>query len=451
MPSLLKMMAEMGLNITPFQKGLQQAKQEAATQGNNIGQAFSRTINRYFGVAALTAFGASMVRRITEIKDLAEQFNLTTDEVQKFGAAFEKSGLNASDAGAAIDRLNRARREAVEGNKDLRDSFAVFGINVERLNDASVETKDIFRQIGLAIRDGQTGTEARAAMMDLLGKNGARFAAAMKDLENVSVTIIPREQVEEVENATRHLKELRRELEAIIILRASKAAKGDLTGILQDDLERIEKKTGLKPQHPALELLGLLREAFGPKEEAEFRNGRPNIRAAIKMASPPKVNAGKLFEDGILAKQRLDTGKAQKEVEEKLSEIVFGKLSKEQRISLLRRQQGDAEMEVEYQKRMLAKEVDASEERQLKRQEIMANAKKQQLDAEQKILALQRQNSGVGFQGFKELLQIGGTNPANYAPLPSRGRPQSMGGDKAIGILGEIENQLKNKKVILGR
>lgn len=451
MPSLLKMMAEMGLNIAPFQKGLQQAKQSAATQGNNIGQAFAGTINRYFGVAALTAFGASMVRRIDEIKDLSEQFNLTTDEVQKFGAAFENSGLQVSDAGAAIDRLNKARREAVESNQDLRDSFAAFGISVEQLNDASIQTKDIFRQIGMALRDGQVGDKERAAMMDLMGKKGARFVEAMKELENVKVTIIPPEQVEEVDKATRHLRELRRELEAIIILRASKAAKGDLLGVIEDDLDRIEKKTGLTPQHPALFLARLFKEAFGEKEEMVFKDGKPNMKAAARGINAPKVNAEKLFEDGILAKQRVETGKAQKEVEEKLSEIVFGKLNKEQQIAVLRNRQEQAELEVAYQKRMLAKEVDADETRQLKRQEIMAKAKKEQLDAEQKILALQRQKTGVGFQGFRELLQMGGTNPANYAPLPSSGKPQGMGMDKAIGVLGEIENQLKNKKVILGR
>ena len=446
MPSLLKMVAEMGLNIAPFQKGLDKAKQAAGTGAASIGREFQSIIARYFGVAALVGFGASIVRRVGEIKDLAEQFNLTTDEVQKFGHAFEEIGLRAQDAGAAIDRLNRSRREAVESSQDLRNAFASFGISVEQLNDAGTTTADIFKRIGQALKDGVVTDRERAALMELMGKSGARFAEAMKNLDKPHPALIPQEEIERLEKAENHLRNIRREIEAFTVVGASNVLKAWAEGL--DELLEAQNKW-LKPMRRDLRPQNARQqEQIGKAAADEAAAGVGGILGRIfgpgKDAKPEKKE---LFVDKIALQKRLDSLNAQRELEEKLSSIAFGRLTGDEQTKQLREDQAAIEAEIAHQKQLQLHGL-YTEERFA---QIIAELKLKQLDAEEKILAIRKQGArGTDLIALSR--SVGSANPAQFAtPERRAGAGGAVNLGPAVEVLHEINKKLGGHSVILGR
>src|SRR5689334_4060553 len=130
MPGKIAVRGELSLDGSGWQKTITQAGNQVSHFGNDILTGLKGQIAAAFGVGAIIEFGKRVVQDITHIKDMAEQFSITTDEVQTLGRAAEHIGLTFDDVGTAISRLGKARREAGEGNLDMLETFQKFGVEM---------------------------------------------------------------------------------------------------------------------------------------------------------------------------------------------------------------------------------------------------------------------------------------------------------------------------------
>lgn len=190
-----------------------QAQTQQAT-GAAVNAILGSSVTQYFTLAgaiiaakgALTGFAA----RAGNIKDLAEQLTLATDEVQELEKAFRGPGLGQSDFAGALLRIGQARRSAAEGNERLAATFAKVGLSMEMLNDPALRDIDLLKQLAL-VSDRLTGAD-RTTLTDLLGKRAPRMIAALRELQGIEIQPIPQESVDAIDRATKGIGNLAREV-----------------------------------------------------------------------------------------------------------------------------------------------------------------------------------------------------------------------------------------------
>src|SRR4051812_2007348 len=127
----MSLIAELGLNWSPFKREFAAAQQYANTTAKGIGAELVGALKGPLAATALIAgtkkaFG-DVIERAVELKQQSKLFGVGTDEIQLLDKAAKKVGLSFEDLGMSFGKFSNARKEAAEGNKDLRKSFAAVG------------------------------------------------------------------------------------------------------------------------------------------------------------------------------------------------------------------------------------------------------------------------------------------------------------------------------------
>jgi len=169
-----ELFGSIGLDGTGFTRTLRAKESEAQTFGANVSRSFAGigagltgALAGAFGVGALINHTQQVVNNISTIKDLSEQYSITTDEVQELQEAAARAGLSFSNFGSALDRVNEARQQAAQGNKELADTFARVGAA------ASMSDLQVLRRLA---------TLDRTAFGDIVGVKNERTLAALQNL-----------------------------------------------------------------------------------------------------------------------------------------------------------------------------------------------------------------------------------------------------------------------------
>jgi hypothetical protein len=136
---------------------------------------------------SVKGFFGDMFNRAGEIKEVAEQFDISTDALQEWEKAAQRAGVTATTFYRALETLRQKRQEAREDPKKA-EAFDEIGLG----NQARGPEKDVelLRQI---LESGAS----RPQLKDLLGPRGARLKASLpflggepmfseKDIENAA-------------------------------------------------------------------------------------------------------------------------------------------------------------------------------------------------------------------------------------------------------------------------
>ncbi len=199
----LELKVKIGGDGTNFQHELGKAKLAAMDFGKTLS---SGALPGFLKVGSFAAVAEGLREIVTgaiefgtETKHSAEQFGLSTTEVQQLGKAARKTGLEFSDFGTALLKVESARKEAAEGNEALRGQFARLGVTLADLNNPALRHIDLLRKIAAASKD--LDGAGRAALHDLLGKSGARLAGALELLPTITADqVVSPEAIERLDD-----------------------------------------------------------------------------------------------------------------------------------------------------------------------------------------------------------------------------------------------------------
>ncbi len=122
---------------------------------------------------------SSVVAYTGALKDMSEQSDVTTDELQQSGKALGGVGIGLEKLFPAMERLGAARKAAAEGDEKAQDRFDRFGISLKQLQDPALRTIDLMKMLGKVSKD--LNPADRTALSELLGKGGGRMAGALAD------------------------------------------------------------------------------------------------------------------------------------------------------------------------------------------------------------------------------------------------------------------------------
>lgn len=104
------LMARLGLDTTSFSRGLTTAQ----TNVNKFAGDLKSRLAGAFALGALTAFANKVIDTGGKIKDMAERLGVSAEFAQKIAYNFEDIGGNAEDATKALEKLDDARRAALQ-------------------------------------------------------------------------------------------------------------------------------------------------------------------------------------------------------------------------------------------------------------------------------------------------------------------------------------------------
>ncbi len=464
----MKFMAEFGLNISPFQAGMKQAEKVAEHGMENIGHHVKGLIAGYFGFEALKEAFVGVAEKAIKIGEMAKQFSLTTDEVQKLGIAAEHVGLDFESMGAGIDRLGKARKEAAEGNERLIYIFNRLGIGQLATDLEHISDLDLAKKLGEAFSKIEINSETREFLRELMGRGGPRMLEALKGLEHVEhEPLISKEDIDNIHEAEISIKRLQREWAAFVApheaaganvmdrtLKAfrEESAKGHddtLIGrIVPDWMKKFVNVNwnAIRAGHDAVHF---------EKEFADMFAG--GLKIGIPGAPANNEHGGKAGEKAALPivspREVTEMLKAQFALQERIEAITFDRANTSGKIAIFQQKIKEShESELRLAQQLHDKKID-----QLEYERHIAEQKKDQLDYEQKIYDL-RKASNIGFEGFRKLAAASGFNPATYgqASLTAAGGKKDLTphANHIVQAMDQVVNlirKLGEAKIILGR
>ncbi len=186
MPGAIKIQGELSLDGSGWESTLRKAAGLTNDFAeHNLGHLKAAIIGA-FSIGAIEAFAHSMLEFGKDIKQLSEQFDISTDEVQKLQIAAIKTGLEFNNFGTALVKVGRARKEAAEGNAGLRKTFQDFGITLNDLQNPMLRNIDLIGKISEAIQNLELNPRQRSELDELLGtKGGEKLAASIRMINDI--------------------------------------------------------------------------------------------------------------------------------------------------------------------------------------------------------------------------------------------------------------------------
>lgn len=124
-----------------------------------------------FGVGKILGGLQSVIEKFGDIKDQAENNNVSTDFLQGLGSVANVTNSSLESVQKGIVKLNQAIGQAKDGQKTYVDDFAKLGITLDDLS--RMNTEEVFYRIadGMKATD-DIGTKTKVTM-DLLGRSGS--------------------------------------------------------------------------------------------------------------------------------------------------------------------------------------------------------------------------------------------------------------------------------------
>jgi len=169
--AFLSIMARFGMDATGFKAGIKQVESASKGLSRDLNGNLKGAIAGAFGTAAIVAAGKATMDYAGQIADLSERLGVSTDALQEMDFAARLTGTNLETFTGFLEKLSVSREEALQGNDELRDSFARLGVSLEDLRTKRLE--DLTRQIGRAVQGG----DAQQLMPTLRGIGGKSAGA----------------------------------------------------------------------------------------------------------------------------------------------------------------------------------------------------------------------------------------------------------------------------------
>ena len=203
--ALLSLVAKLGLDSTGFEQGINKASKQASSFGASL----KASLAAAFSVAAVAAFVRNLGETVGRIKDLSEQFGVTTEEIQNVDFALKQSGMAFEDFGQAMAKMGQARRDAVEGNLELRATFEKYGLTVEKLNNPQLRSFDLLMMMSEAMSGMNITAREQVEIQDILGPRAAKLANILGGLSTTKPPeIFKDEDIERIDKAGKSLEKV---------------------------------------------------------------------------------------------------------------------------------------------------------------------------------------------------------------------------------------------------
>jgi hypothetical protein len=200
----------MGIKFTADASGVQRAVAGLAKQTEKqfagIGNELTKRIAGAFAAGAVVSavgnFISSVRQSVDEIKDLSDQLELSTDDVQRLQKAANDAGVKFGVITTALQKIEAKKAEALSGDPKAAGLFAALGANP---GDSALSI------LQRATEESSKSTEKNAAAFELLGKKATILRNIFTELQKQGpIKLISEDQIQKIDEVNAGLEEAAR-------------------------------------------------------------------------------------------------------------------------------------------------------------------------------------------------------------------------------------------------
>lgn len=196
----LSLLAKIGLDATAFEIGVKRLQSTGEKFGTNFKAAVTSRLGAALSVAAVTTFAHSVSEAADRVGELAEQLNITTDDVQKLQMAATLYGVKFESVANAILKINDARMEALTAEGPMRESFLNAKFSLDDLKDSATGSEQILITLGERLNADRNNAQLMAAATDLLGLKLVKAAMAAGTIKNIGpIQLFKEDDIKQIE------------------------------------------------------------------------------------------------------------------------------------------------------------------------------------------------------------------------------------------------------------
>jgi len=167
-----------GMDTASLDAGLSKGRKKVESWTQDVTKNMASKFAAVFAVGALKNAVSSIVKFGSNVLDMSQRLQMSTDDVQKYMFAAEQTGATIDDVATALKRLAQGQRDASIGTKTAVRAFDAFGISIDGIEKRKPE--DILAEIGKKAREGELNTVQLASAVDLLGRGAQKLLPALK-------------------------------------------------------------------------------------------------------------------------------------------------------------------------------------------------------------------------------------------------------------------------------
>ena len=203
-------MLGMGIKFTADASGVQRAvagmAKQTEKQFKGIGDELTKRIAGAFAAGAVVSavgnFISSVRQSVDEIKDLSDQLEISTDDVQRLQKAANDTGVKFGVITTALQKIEAKKAEALSGDPKAAGLFAAIGANP---GDSALSI------LQRAAEESSKSTEKNAAAFELLGKKAVILRNVMVELQRQGpIKLISEDQIQKIDEVNAGLEEAAR-------------------------------------------------------------------------------------------------------------------------------------------------------------------------------------------------------------------------------------------------
>lgn len=167
----LKLMAEIGLDGSGFERGLHKMGEEA-------GRSVKALAVQAFGIYGIEQAIAKTVETATDLVNESKRLDVTVEQLQLLRQAAKDGGTEMGTLASAFEKLDVARAKALGGDKGALNAFAKLGVGQDALKNQTAATL-FTTQISAAVKGGSVESLA-PALKEILGKGFGEIIPVLK-------------------------------------------------------------------------------------------------------------------------------------------------------------------------------------------------------------------------------------------------------------------------------
>ena len=169
------LMATLGLDVSPFKRGLMEAQADSMAQSQKLKEVFGGIASEMMPFASIAGGAVALeedIRKTVEyaekIEHLSDRLGISTDAIQQWDYALKMHGSSIDEARTFFEKLAIARQKAEQGDNKMVDHFKALGISLAEVNDQSIRLEDL----GSIIQKSVQGGDVQKLIADLRAVGG---------------------------------------------------------------------------------------------------------------------------------------------------------------------------------------------------------------------------------------------------------------------------------------
>lgn len=182
---LFSIMGKLGLDTSAFEAGAKRVESTTTGMARKVASEVKGMIAGAFTVGAVTAFTKSVINAGDRIGDLAEQYHLTNEEVQRLEILAGRTGVKFEKFGESFIKFAEIRQKAIDGDSKSLALLNRYGVSQSDVVNRSKTNLDLLTQISDTYSEVSGSSQAQADALDIAGAKGQKVLSTLTQIKNL--------------------------------------------------------------------------------------------------------------------------------------------------------------------------------------------------------------------------------------------------------------------------